>query len=234
MAWSLIAHIEAGSSDGNGFTTGAIDTSGASILVVSVNDYDLGHATLSDSKSNTWTPLTSYISAAFNVRTTLYYAKNPTVGAGHTFTTTGATSFNTMCVGAWSNADTTGPFDAENGAISSGTTSLATGTVTPAGAAELFVSGIGVNALETLAIDSSFSITGSVGFSGGLHFGAGLAWKESSSAENPTWSFGVSTATAVNLAAFKPAAGGPTGGGPLISGGQLTHGSLIRGGRIAA
>ncbi len=218
MSWSLIANIEAGSPDGNGFTTGAIDTTGASILVALIDDYDLGHATISDSKSNMWTALTSYLSTGFNVRSTLYYAKNPTVGAGHTFTTTGAASFNSLCVGAWSNADTTSPFDAENGDISAGTTSLATGTVTPAGASELFVSGIGVNALETLAIDSSFSITGSVNYSSGAHFGAGLAWKESSSAENPTWSFGASTATAVNIAAFKPSGGGPTGWGPLLGG----------------
>jgi hypothetical protein len=59
MAWAHIASVSAGSSDGISVTTGNIDTSGANLLLASVADYNAESAvTLTDSKGNTWTPLT--------------------------------------------------------------------------------------------------------------------------------------------------------------------------------
>jgi hypothetical protein len=51
----------------------------------------------------------------------LYYAANPTVGSGHTFSYTGASNFSSIFVAAFSGVATSSPFDKENGATSSAT-----------------------------------------------------------------------------------------------------------------
>ena len=54
MAWSLVAHTGQGSADTNGFTTTAINTTGADLIVLCVADVN-GTATISaDTASNTW------------------------------------------------------------------------------------------------------------------------------------------------------------------------------------
>jgi hypothetical protein len=54
VAYTLLGHTFAQSSGGGAVTTGAVDTSGADLIVVGVSSYD-GTLTVTDSKSNTWT-----------------------------------------------------------------------------------------------------------------------------------------------------------------------------------
>ncbi len=55
MAFSLVAHKSNGAN--GAVTTAAIDTTGASLIVINVGS-STSPGALSDSKSNTWTPLT--------------------------------------------------------------------------------------------------------------------------------------------------------------------------------
>src|SRR4051812_9792279 len=102
IAFVVGAHVTEGSG-ANGGTSGAIDTSGANFLVAVVASYSVGDTTVTDSKSNTWTQLTARdeINTTL-VRNRIWYAKNATVGSGHTFSDAVSSSFPSICVAAFS------------------------------------------------------------------------------------------------------------------------------------
>lgn len=88
----------------NGGTTPSINTTGVNIIVVEVGSYyPTGEPTLSDNKSNIWIPLTRHFDPLNTVSNRIFYCINPTVGAGHTFTLTGATSYSNMNVLCFNN-----------------------------------------------------------------------------------------------------------------------------------
>ncbi len=215
MAYSLVAHVGAKSTNGAGFTSGSINTSGADLLIVMVGNFSGTQPTLTDSvgaSSNTWTALTRQDSGSGSSGL-IYYAKNATVGSGHTFTLTGANSFASMEVQAWSGSDLTAPFDVENGANeSSSLTSLQTGSVTPANNGSLIVAGLCLRGLsvsgDTATIGSGFTdLDQQVGVSSQC-LGSALAYlvQGTAGAVNPTWSWThVDSADAV-IAVFKPGA----------------------------
>ena len=94
----------------NGGTSGTTDTTGAVLLVVALKWEGTGPPTFSDSNSNTWTGLTTYNSNGQKyIR--LYYCKNATVGAGHTFTATLTTGKVMLAMEGFAGTDTTSPFD---------------------------------------------------------------------------------------------------------------------------
>lgn len=215
MAITLLVHTIAGSTDANSVTTSGIDTTGATLLVAFVSTYEPNAAgTLSDSKGNTWTPLTAQAEATL-VRGRMFYVANPTVGTGHTFTVSGTSDFPSVAAAAFSGVATTSPFDAENGNhISSGLT-ISTGSVTPAQNNELFITGVadGVQATGR-TIDNSFTLIDENPGASGQCFGTGLAYlvQGSGSALNPQWTLaGSTTYAAATLSTFKEAGGG--GGG---------------------
>ena len=206
---ALISNTAAGSSDsGNSVTTGSIDTSGASLLVVVLADYSLETiSVITDSKSNTWTPLTSSTSAF--TRCTIFYVANPTVGTGHTFTATKAVNptFPTICVASFSNVATTTPFDQQNGANSNAATSLSTGSITPTENDEVLIAGLCIEDPETLSINGGFTITNQVSHLVDQHFGGGMAYliQTTAAAANPAWSWTDSVGCSARIASFKNA-----------------------------
>lgn len=218
MAIALVAHTSAGSSNGGvSVTTGAIDTTGASLLLAFVGDYNsVTASTVSDSKSNTWTALTTY-SGGTNPRARIFYAKNPTVGTGHTFTATapGAATFPGVAFYAFSGADTTAPFDSpqENGGGNTVSgTSFQPGSVAPSVDNELLFTGICLDGtFSAPTVDSSFTIGDSVAFSNGQTFGVFVAYQIQTTAttRNPTlsWTTAV-TNKAGAIGTFKAATGG--------------------------
>lgn len=195
----------------NGGTTSSVDSTGASLLVVVVSSYDLSsEPTLTDSKGNTWTGLTAQGPGGSNQRVRIFYAANPTVGSSHTFTLSGSTTYSSVSALAFSGAKTASPFDQQNGATG-GSTSLATGSVTPSEDGELVVAGIALDsAPSSLTIDSGFSTPAVVYFLGGSSYGVGSAYKiqTTAAAVNPTWSWTGSSGQAAAIATFKVAAGG--------------------------
>lgn len=201
---ALVAHTGAGSSTSNNVTTSAIDTSGATLLIVCVNSYQSAAApTLSDSKSNTWTGLTTYELTAGG-RVKFYYCDSPTVGSGHTFTLTGTGDYPAIEVVAFSG--TISPaFDVENGKPG-GTGGSQPGSVTPSTSSSVIVTDVVIDATGSASsIDSGFTISDEVIYVGGQHFGAALAYKivSTTSPENPTWTDPNTANEPINIAVFK-------------------------------
>lgn len=186
MAWALITTASGQSTDNDTVVTAGVDTTGANLLVLLALAQPVTGVTVSDSKSNAWTALTAQQNGVAT-GTRLYYSVNPTVGTGHTFTVSATGTFPAVAVQAWRGAKA---FDAENGANQASGTTLQTGSVTPAGDNELFVSGCGPSGggVVTNAIDSGFTETADLDENATAAGGA-MAYKvqTAAGAENPTW-----------------------------------------------
>ena len=189
----------------NGGATAAFDTTGANLLVVSVSWYALGGTTsvsVSDSKGNTWVPLTIHIN---NFRHQFWYVAAPTVGSGHTVTVTGSASYPTIIVHAVAGASST-PADQENG--SAGVSPLSTGSITPTAANALIVTGIAGNMTSGLTVSPAMTQTTQYNVGGVNVAGAtGYLLQTTAVAINPAWTFsGGSVESAASVASFLPAA----------------------------
>lgn len=163
-----------------------------------------GTATPSDSYSNTWTTLTYHTGSSAN-SFIIYYAQNPTVGTGHTFTYTGFASASQVM--AFSGVDTSSPFDVQNGAAAA-----QPGSVTPSNSGSLLVTGISsTDFVNSFSVDSAFTITGQNLFLNGTYYANAGAYlvQGSASAVNPTWSIGGGPSSpATAIAVFKAGGGG--------------------------
>lgn len=212
MAISLLSHTIAGSANLNNVTTGAISTTGASLLVVIVSESAESPvaAALTDSSSNTWTRLTTQ-STGVAVASAIFYVLAPTTSGSHTFTYTHTGFAPSIAVLAFSGVDTAG-FDSQSGAIGDGTqTTQQPGSITPTGSSDVFITGIAWGASRTMAIDSSFTITDQIDYlAAGDNLALGAAYKISSVAENPTWSWTTAMTPACVMATFKAASSGGT------------------------
>lgn len=206
-AFALVAGatLSGGSSDGNDFQSGTIDTTGADLLLACVADYDASAGSLSDSKGNTWTPLTAQDSTSAEAQ--LYYSVPTSVGINHSWNVACTGCFPTGSVAAFSGSHAT-PFDQQNGAVTAGATSLSTGSVTPSENNELVVACLSFAATNTISIDNGFSTPIQTDFGSGAHYGGALAYKiqTTAAAVNPAFSWSGSTEAAAAIASFKAAA----------------------------
>jgi hypothetical protein len=138
----------------------------------------------------------------------MYYAANPTVGTGHTFTNSGAFNYSSICAAAFSGVKTTSPFDQQNGAGASSTT-LATGSVTPSENNELVVTHLSFSGagLPT-SINGGFTETNDVEFGSGNNYGSTMAYlvQTTATAANPTWTRTNSSPMSARIATFKASA----------------------------
>lgn len=208
MAIAAVIGAVAEATTSNPATTAAIDTTGCNLLVVVASTYHGGGGgvgTVTDNKSNTWIALTVRHSISNFRRVQIFYAKNPKVGTGHTFTLTpGGVGYPTLCVEGFSGVDTISPFDQETGAGSSGiTTSLATGSITPTQDNELVIVGHCAENTNAASINSGFTIAQQ------KYIGAGesgmLAYKiqTTAAAVNPTVTLPAADYLSVAIASFK-------------------------------
>ena len=209
MAYAFVASVGA-IGDGTNVTTGSMDTTGATILVVGAWDYSVSAAgVVTDSKSNTWTKLTKKDGVAGNVsRVTLWYAKNPTVGSGHTFTQT-AGGFPSIVAMSFSGADTTSPFDVENGYNVPSLATLQTGSVTPNQANSLVVFAVNGWTAEPTSVDGTYTLSYHNAYGPGTQFagGGGYDIQTTATATNPTITADASYPdSAAVIAVFKPLA----------------------------
>jgi hypothetical protein len=193
-------------SQSNGGTTGAIDTTGATLLVAVVSDYyssACAASLVTDSKTNTWTPRTNYSAGSSNI--CLQYVENPTVGSGHTFTAAGTAN---VAVYAFSGTLTASVLQTDTGAAT-GTQDVQPGSITPAADGYVLVSGAaGSGSPAAPTVNSGFSTPDQM-FANGIRLGAAYLIQSTAAAINPTWSFDVPTNGGVVMGAFKvPAAGG--------------------------
>lgn len=201
---TYLTHTAGTSTNSTSVTTPSADTTGANFIIVSVSSFaGAGEPTLSDSNGNTWTGLTAQTGAVLRQR--LFYCVAPSVGAGHTFTVSGASSFPALAVEAFSGVNAT-PFGTQNGATDAGGT-INTGSVTPSVANSLLVTGLAFNSpTATTTIDSSFIKTDSTTPTPSDGVGAAMAYKITSGAENPQWVVTSGTSgTSTSIATFTPA-----------------------------
>jgi hypothetical protein len=212
MAIALVSNaiVTGGASGG---TTSAINTTGATLLVAFISSFTDSAVTVSDSKGNTWVGLT--VQTAVQPHARIYYAVNPTVGTGHTFTCSGSSIYSAACFAAFSGVVTTSPFDVQNGQSggAQSNTTARPGNMTPSVDGELVIVGVSMASTETVTAPSGFAITNQVAYSGGVNFGGAMAYAVQTTATttNPLFTgFGADTAGGVVGATFKPAAGGAT------------------------
>lgn len=201
MTVTLIAH--------DGWTqatnpSGALNTTGATLLVMGVSKFG-SNPTPVDSYSNTWLELTEYTNA---LTSSIWYAANPTVGAGHTFNYGG--SATTACVMAFSGIATTSPLDQQNGNASGGPATTQPGSITPSGSGYLIVTQISWNTFTgSASINDSFTITDQIGYTGS-NFGAAAGYyvQPTAGAINPTWTLDSTAANVTTSIASFVATGG--------------------------
>lgn len=207
MAWSSSPTFSEKASGASGpITTTAVDTTGADFIVVTVGWYILSSDyAFSDSKGNTWTPLTQYDNTGI---TRIYYCVNPTVGSGHTFSVAGSFVFAFLCATGWTGTNAT-PADQDVGGTDS-----TPGPITPSVDNSLIISA------ATFSDGGSYLASGMTveefqNYAGGVNFGGAQAYHIQGSAASfgPTWSGGTVSSSAI--ASFKPSVGG---GGATPSG----------------
>lgn len=146
----------------NGASVTGLNTTGAGLIIVGVISYygiNATQPTLSDSKGNTWTPLTAFQYVPNTRRIRFYYCVSPIVGSGHNFTVSGTDTYSCPTVLAFSDP---GIFDTENGNSGFGTPA-SMGAVTPSQNNCLVIAGIytHLNTQPSASIDSGFTEIGS-------------------------------------------------------------------------
>lgn len=218
MAFTLVQSVFAASPDTNSVTTVAKDFSAADLIVLLAVSYQAATApAVSDSQTNSYATDLTEKSDTGQGRAKLFYKKSPAVSGSQTFSLTGTGTYCAVCALGFSGSNTTTQYDSpnENGASMGGGTTFQPGSVTPSTASSLLVTGLTWSAPGTMSINSSFNlVTGQIDFNGGVNFGIAAAWKETSGAENPTWTCTSSEFGGVVMASFLPVGGG--GGGSTI------------------
>lgn len=205
MAIAVVSNVTGFSTDSNGITTSAIDTTGATLLVVGLAESNASADAITDSKSNTWTQLTSK-SAFGSQRATLSYAANPSVGTGHTFSVAGTSIFPTIMAVALSGTATVSPFDVAGAGGGTSGTSVAPGTLTPGANNEIVVAFLEYDVSDTPTVSGGFTILSThIGGTFGAQ-AAQLAYliQTTATAANPTFSWTASSQCNAVSAAFKP------------------------------
>lgn len=212
--------VSASAGGGAGGTTSGIDATGGS-LVITYGVSDSGVPAISDSAGNTASHLTT-IGGSFPTfhRGRISYFENPaSLGAGYTTTSAGTNASHVAAV--FDGTLTASVFDVEAGAQVLGATTAQGGSVTPSSGLSLVISAIGFESGSvSLSIDSSFTIIITQNHVGGVSYGSAIAYKFSSSIENPTWTLGGTFDVTVRNAVFKLAAA-PAAGGPKVFGGAV-------------
>ena len=213
MAWSLIAHTAAVASSDTTVTTTAIDTTGATLIVV----FGAGNlaAVLTDSASNTnvYRGPQRPSSGGFGINS--YFLVNPTTSATHTFTYAIGSAFPSLAVQAYSGSY--GGVELWKGNFNASATSIAPGSITPTSDNALLVAGYtDSNTSGTISIDAGYTMDDQL--AGNAHCGAiagAHLIQTSAAAANPTFS---TTAGATSIVGvqwsflLRPAGGGSAGG----------------------
>ena len=196
-SWSLIAST---SRQGAG-TTPAINTTGATLIVVAVavptGDFNL--ADLSDSEGNTWE--IAQQSGAVGNYTTACARLSPTTSATHTFTYSGP---NAPGIGVAAFGGVSSPaLDQTNNGETTGT-SIPAGSITPAQNNELIITSLGFGAVETLTLPTGFATAGEAAYESGVSHGSALAYQvqTTATAVNPTWGLSASSQAGATVLSF--------------------------------
>lgn len=164
---------------GGGATTPAINTIGASILIVSLMG-GTAFAAPTDSAGNTWVALTGY---QFGGSARIFYCLNPTTSAAHTFTSTAAFPV----IGAIAAKNVTA-FNEESGLVAGSTNSVSVSLALVKPKC-LVVTAIGGNIPGTFdGIDNDFIILKN-DYEGGVNYGGAMAYNIVDTPVSLLWNF---------------------------------------------
>ncbi len=194
---------------GQTFTSTSLDSTGATLLVASLSDYQAVTASvLTDSKSNTWDCSTITARSVTGAqRNRLCFSINPTVGTGHTFTVTASGTFYPgLCVAVYSNIKTTLPFDQQNGNSNASTSTLSTNSITPGVDNELIVAALGMADATQSTVSMSSMTKRKELAKGADHFGCAIGDKNQTTATttSETWTAAAGgNGLAASIASFK-------------------------------
>jgi hypothetical protein len=199
MAITLVASV----SGIRGSATAAINTTGATLLVASTANA-FGNATITDSKSNTWIPLTAHNGDGTGSHR-FFYCLTPIVGTGHTFTPAG--SYASCIVYAFA---AVGSYHSQNGNQSPPSTSpMTAGTVTPPTDGALIVTGLSANDGATDSVTPAGFAQTTIPNGPGANIQNSAAWLVQTTAASitPTWAWtgGGHSWPSASTAVFLPA-----------------------------
>lgn len=206
---TLLTSVTAASADcTSNITTGSINTTGATFLLIAVAQNNDTSLAVSDNSSNTWTALTQYTASAFPA-VQMFYVFSPTTSSSHTFSISSMAGDNNcpaMAVLAFKNMGSPHAFDAQNGSAASNSTSTQNpGSITPARNGELLIAAIGADSSTADTINSSFTVSNYVARNGPSNWSISVAYfvQSTAAAINPTWTLGTqgSTTTIANTIA---------------------------------
>lgn len=208
MTIAKVASTAAQTTNQSNVTTTGIDTTGAALLVAAVMEEVGTTSSVSDSKGNTWVPLTAAVEAVTGLRVRLWYSIPTSVGSGHTFTVSTSVHFPGVWFAGFS-ATNPVPLDVESaGATQTSGTTIQPGSASPRASTELFITAFtrsGANG-ESGTIDSSFTVDANLGQTNNAD-GVHVAFKiqTTKAAENPIWTTSSGIARAAVMAVFSAA-----------------------------
>lgn len=199
MAVSYLTSVKATPGQ-NGGTTGTMNSSGATLLVMVVSTG--ATATPTDSASNSWTELGTTDIGSIRLR--IYYVINPATSATHDFTYSQTNSYPTIMVMAFQG---TGAYDTGSivQASVSGGTSLASGSITPSANNAVVITGFSGHTSTTVTTPTGFtSQPSNTDFVGASNYAGGSAYKiqTTAGAENPSWAWAAASDAIVYALAF--------------------------------
>ncbi len=183
----------------NGVTSNAIDTTGATLLIVVEGFYGLGTTpTISDSKSNSWTGLS--VGNGSNNNSEIWYSIPTSVGSGHTFTVSGTGAYPSVDAASFSGTKSSSVFD-----VQSASGNNITGSITPTRDNSVLIAG-GATSADYTSVDSGFTLLDHIANSGGNCVGSALAYlvETTATAKNVTFLHSVGAAESAVIASFFP------------------------------
>lgn len=209
-------------------TSASIDTTGATILIVYQVTFNLSISAFlgSDSKSNTWTACGAE-AVINNSHGRIFYAKNPTVGTGHTITT-GGSGFPTSFMAAYSGADTANPCDQNNTATGTGVSTLTLPNTTPSTDGQLVITGVSDNIGFTPTISAGFTVIDTQPSSSNEGQGWAYQIQTTATTVNPQWNAQSGGDLAGSIATFKASGGSPPTGSVRSGAGMLSVQSVLK------
>lgn len=205
MPIAIVAYTADGDTT-SAVTTDAINTTGATLIVIAAATYYYtpSGSYLSDSAGNTWTPLTVY-GPTDQRRILLFYCANPTTSASHTFSYSAA-SYIALSVAAFSGTASASVLDSESGGADS-----TPGPLTPTQNNCLVVAAAcyGSTGSGSYSLDDGFTEAGEI-LHGGAYVGCLLGYKIQTTAASASPAFSPSDAVpdATAIAAFRAVAAG--------------------------
>lgn len=225
---ALVAHAISSSTDGDAFTSSAIDSTGANFCFVGLSSFPGAGGDViapTDSKGNTYTALTARLGPGGSLKVIGYYVVSPTVGSGHTVTvnTTGVKSYSAVNVRCYSGVTTVSTIDTEGaGGSATGGTSVAAGSITPSSSSNVIIGCASFTSVVSAITLSGYSNLDALGGGSSAYVGLACGDKIGSlgGSENPTFGWTTSSDAAAADVSIKAAGGG--GGGGAISHGMLS------------